>query len=69
MIAFGVLPELDRSEDSSKIWIMFQGIVEMKKGVVYRKSLKVRETFHGIWPRTLSIIEPTRGGSDGRYAP
>lgn len=34
----------------------------MKKGVIYRKSLKVRETFHNIWPRSLSIIINTRRG-------
>ena len=32
------------------------------EGVVYRKSLEVRETFHGIWPRSLSIIINTMRG-------
>ena len=32
----------------------------MKKGAVYRESLKVRKTFHGIWPRSLSAVINTR---------
>ena len=34
----------------------------MKRGVVYRKSLKIGETFHAIWPRSLSIIKHSTEG-------
>ena len=62
MIAFWFLPELGTSGDSSKIWVIFKANFDMKNGVVYRKSLKIGKTFHGVWPRSLSIIKHTREG-------